>query len=304
MSPIKSTSSEIQIFLDSLRPSLTLFTQNDPLRLAGATAFFTTFALPPIVFILARLFGFLIGQRNMGKGLMERISFTLGEEGAGQVRQVLMSIRGFSNEWYVTVFGFIFLLFVATSLFSVIKSSMNQLWQVRVKEKPGILFIVSSRLRSFAVIMLAGLLFLIDLLFESLEVIAGNYIGMIWKEGEMYFTGLISTFVSIIVVSCWFILLFRFVADARPSWKAAIVGGLLTGVLFAAGRLLLRTLLVNSNISSMYGVSGSFVLVLLFVFYSSFILYYGACFVAVYSAKKDWAIKLTDKAYSYRISKI
>ena len=152
----------------SLRHSLKLLGKNDPMRMAGATAFFTTFALPPIVFILSQLFGFFLGRSNMGRELIEKISNTLGKDGAEQVRQVVRSIHGFSNSWYVLVFGFIFLVFVATTLFGEIKNSLNQLWQISVKENPGLLFELSARVRSFAVILLTGLLFLADLFSRKL----------------------------------------------------------------------------------------------------------------------------------------
>ena len=104
---------EVSLLFISLRHSLKLLGKNDPMRMAGATAFFTTFALPPIVFILSQLFGFFLGRSNMGRELIEKISNTLGKDGAEQVRQVVRSIHGFSNSWYVLVFGFIFLVFVA-----------------------------------------------------------------------------------------------------------------------------------------------------------------------------------------------
>ncbi|RZJ79954.1 MAG: hypothetical protein EOO20_26410 [Chryseobacterium sp.] len=86
-------------------------------------------------------------------------------------------------------------------------------------------------------------------------------------------------------------ILFRFLADGRPTWKASVLGGLLTGILFTAGRFILRSLLVEGNVGKLYGASGSFVLVLLFVFYTSFIIYYGASFIAVYSIKQGWPIE-------------
>ena len=272
--------------------------------MAGATAFFTTFALPPIVFIVAQLFGLFIGRGNMGKRLIENISDTIGKEGAGQVRQVIKNIRGFSNSWYVLVFGFLFLVFVATTLFSVIKNSLNQVWQISVKERPGFLFLLGIRARSFAVILLVGILFFASLLFESLKLITAEYANGIWRGSGIYFKNVLGNIASVIIVAAWFILLFRFLADGRPSWKASFTGGLLTGILFIAGRLVLRFLLVGSNIGPLYGTSGSFVLVLLFVFYSSFILYYGACFIAVYSEKKQWPIIPVSKAYNYRIEEV
>jgi len=117
----RSLRRELLAVMKSLRDAVSLFRKNDPLRMAAATAFFCTFALPPIIFILAQLFGLFIDRQIIGRGLLERISNILGTEGAGQVRQVIRSIRGFSNTWYVIVFGFIFLVFVATTLFTVIK---------------------------------------------------------------------------------------------------------------------------------------------------------------------------------------
>jgi len=304
MTENKSKGSELSLFFISLRKSLALLRKNDPMRMAGATAFFTTFALPPIVFILSQLFGLFIGRGNMGHGLIENISNTLGKEGAEQVRQVVRSISGFSDSWYVIVFGFLFLIFVATTLFTEIKNSLNQLWKISVKERPGLLFELSARAKSFAVILLTGILFFADLFLESFEIIAGNYIDEIWPWGSLYFKSATQQIASVIIVAAWFGFIFRFLADGRPTWKASLIGGLLTGILFIAGKLLLRFLLVGSNIGDLYGAAGSFVLVLLFVFYSSFILYYGASFIAVYSEMKQWQIMAGGNAYKYRIQKI
>ena len=274
------------------------------MRMAGATAFFTTFALPPIVFILSQLFGLFIGRGKMGRELIENISNTLGKEGGEQVRQVVRSIRGFDDSWYVIVFGFIFLVFVATTLFSQIKNSLDQLWQIKVREHPGFLFVLSGRAKSFAVILLVGILFFASIFLESFEVIAGSYIDEIWPPGSRFLKSAVQNIASVVIIAAWFIFLFRFLADGRPTWKASVIGGLLTGILFIAGKLLLRFLLVGSNIGELYGAAGAFVLLLLFVFYSSFILYYGACFISVYSELKQWPIMPGGNAYKYKIQKM
>ena len=304
MTENKTKANELSLLLTSLRQSLALLGKNDPMRMAGATAFFTTFALPPIVFILSQLFGLFVGRGNMGRGLIENISNTVGKEGADQVRQVVRSIRGFDDSWYVIVLGFIFLAFVSTTLFTQIKNSLDQLWQISVKEHPGFLFILSGRVKSLAVILLVGILFFANIFLESLEVIAGNYLVEIWPSGSRFLKSAVQNIASVIIVAAWFIFLFRFLADGRPTWKASVVGGLVTGILFIAGKLLLRFLLVSSNIGDLYGAAGSFVLVLLFVFYSSFILYYGACFIAVYSEKKRWPIIPGGNAYKYKIQRM
>ena len=287
--PVKQ--SAIPLFFSCLVPSFRLLKKNDPLRLAGATAFFTTFALPPIVFLLAQLFGLFFTPRMVGRGLIENLGNSLGTEGAQQVREVIRSIRGFDDSWYVIVFGFLFLFFVATTLFIVIKNSLNQLWQVNKKKHHGFVGDIFTRLRSFAVILLVGLLFFANLFFKSVESMGGKYFEEMLKGSSFYFSLIFGELSSIIIVAAWFIILFRFLADGKPAWKAAIIGGILTGILFTAGRFVLRGLLIEGNIGQLYGASGSFVLVLLFVFYTSFIIYYGACFIAVYSEKQGWRLE-------------
>jgi membrane protein len=301
MKNTQSNPGALAAFFQSLRPSIAELRKNDPLRMAGATAFFTAFALPPILFILIQLFGLFLDRKELGKQFLIGISNTLGKGGSAQVRQVLRSIGGFSEHWYVIIIGFLFLIFVATTLFSVIKNSFNQIWQIGIEERPGWRFVLRTRLRSLAVIILAGLLFLADLLGDSLEVITGDYIETIWKGFGGYFRTIIHEGVGILVVILWFIVLFRFLADGRPAWSAAILGGVLTGILFTAGKLVLQFLLVESGIGKIYGASGSVILVLLFVFYSALILYYGASFIYIYSGKRELAIVPTNKAFPYRI---
>ena len=123
----------------------------------------------------------------MGRGLIERLTNTIGEDGANQVRQVLRSIRGFGDNWLVVIVGLLFLIFVATTLFSVIKNSLNQIWQISVKEKPGWRFQLRLRLRSIAVIIVAGLLFMTDMMIEVAEIFVGDMIDKVWIGGGVYF---------------------------------------------------------------------------------------------------------------------
>ena len=281
---------ELHIFAGSLWPALKLLRSNDPLRLAGATAFFTTFALPPIIFILAQLFGLLTGPRMIGRGLLDSLGKSLGEQGAQQIREVIRSISGFSESYYVIIPGFIFLMFVSTTLFAVIRHSFEQIWQIGGKAKRSFAAGLSSRLKSFAVILLVGILFFAELLLRSIETLSGVYVEKIFG-GSIYFRIVFSELAAALIVSTWFIILFRFLTHGRPRWKASIIGGLLTGILFIGGRVILKALLVKGNVGMLYGPSGSLVLVLLFVFYTSFILYFGACFIKVYSDRKGWPME-------------
>jgi membrane protein len=277
---------------------------NDPLRMAGATAFFTTFALPPIMIILVQLFSIFFNRRMVNSELIAVVSDTLGKEVATQIRLTTRGFRGLTDNLFLTTLGFLFLLFVGTTLFAVIKNTFNDIWNVRVKEKPGVLFRLGMRARSLAVILITGFLFLVGVFMESFEQLAGSNMDKIWPGGGNFFKGAADEIVGIVIVTAWFILLFRYLADARPSWGAAFSGGLLTGLLFSGGKVLLSYLFTHSNILKIYGASGSFVLILLFVFYSSFILYYGACFIRVYSELLRKPITPLTQAFRYRLEEI
>lgn len=277
----------------------------DPLRMAGATAFFTTFALPPIFIILFQLLTVFLNKNIAGAEIMDMLSGTFGRESAVQIRQTTRGFRTLAQNWYISAGGFLFLLFVATTLFTVIKNTLNDIWNIKVKEKPGFLFNLWLRARSLGVIVIMGLLFLASIFLDSFEVLAGNNMEEIWPGRGIIFKGALNEIVEIIIVTSWFVILFRYLADGRPCWKAAIAGGFLTAILFSGGQALLSLLIVKSNIGPIYGASASIVLVLLFVFYSSFILYFGASFIKVYSdVMRKPIVPVNEKAYRYRLQKI
>ena len=287
-------------FWKLLRKAFIEMRRKDPLRMAGATAFFTTFALPPILIILFQLLSLFLNRKMLGGELRELLTNTFGPDSADQIRQTARGFRQLASNGWIAAGGFLFLLFVATTLFSVIKNTLNDLWNIAVKEKPGIRFRILLRARSLAVILLTGVLFLAGIVVDSIEILGGNYLDKIWPGGGLYFRSILNETVSAVICTIWFTVLFRYIADARPTWRTAIVGGTLTGILFTAGKLLLSTLMRNSQVDNIYGASGSIVLLLLFVFYSSFILYYGASFLNVYADAIRQPLQVVDKAYRYR----
>lgn len=287
-----------------LRRSFVELRNNDPLRLAGATAFFTSFALPPILIILIQIFSLFVNRRLVGTEMIQVLKDTFGEEGASQIRVTTRGFRTIATNWYTAAGGFLFLIFVATTLFMVIKNSLNDIWMIRVKKRPGFIFYLKTRGRSMVVILFAGLLFLASLFLDGIQVLAGSYMEKLLFGASDFLMLLFGKITGVIVVAAWFILLFRYLADARPPWKVAILGGCLTGVLFTLGKALLSYLIVRSNVSSIYGASGSLVLLLLFVFYSSFILYYGASFIKVYAEVKGKPLMPDAHAFQYELQEL
>ena len=277
--------------------------RNDPLRMAAATAFFTTFALPPILIIIVRLFGVFVDRRIFISGLFKNLESILDTSSVIQVREILTHFRSLNLEWYVALCVFVFLLFVATTLFNVIRNSLDQIWKIGMKDHPGIVIVLKLRLRGIIIIILAGVLFVVVLFTEGMRALLGNYLESLIPAGR-YLNSAANEIFSVIVVTIWFTVLFRMLTNGRPDWKNALAGGFLTGSLFTLGKYAVRFLLSISNIGIVYGASGSIVLILLFVFYSSFIFYYGACFIKTLSIYRESPIIPLKGAFNYEIQEI
>jgi membrane protein len=279
------------------------FRKNDPLRMAGATAFFTTFALPAVLIILIQVFGLVLTPRFMTRQLFTNLGEVVGKNTAGELHKTLFNVRHLFRNWYEAFAGFLFLIFVATTLLNVIKDSLNQLWNIRPVPHLGIRTSLLNRLKAFGVILIAGVLFLVVLLAEGgIDMIQNNNYRLL-KSGILN-TSLIRQLIAFLLVTIWFSLLFKFLPDGRPSWKTVLAGALFTGFLFSVGKLLLQWLLRYSSMQTIYGASTSTVLMLLFVFYSSFIFYYGACFTKVLAELNKKPIQPSRHAEKYEWSQV
>lgn len=280
-----------------MRRAFSVLKANDPLRMAAATAFFTTFALPPILIIFTQFFRIFVDPTELSSELIDWLGHILGTKSAQQLANTLDAVSGLSHEWYVTVFGFIFLMFVATTLFDVIKNSLGQIWEIRIRPHSGLVFRLKYRIRSLMVIFIAGILFFAGLFLEGLQAILGDYIDELWGGGGILLNGLVNELIFVFFVSIWFACLFRFLTVGRPKWKIAMAGGCFTAILFTIGKWVLGFLLIQSNVGLLYGASGSTVLIMLFVFYSALIFYYGGCFVKVLSEVYDKPIRPVKEAF-------
>jgi membrane protein len=148
--------------------------------MAAATAFFATFALAPILIILIQILGLILNPQSISDHLFGHLAEIVGNESVVQIRQTLEGFKKLASKWYITIGGFIFLIFVATTLFAVIRNSLNQLWGIRPHNKRAFNVRLLDRLKAFAVIMISGILFLGVLLGEGLLALMNDYIREPW----------------------------------------------------------------------------------------------------------------------------
>ncbi len=263
--------------------------------MAGATAFFTSFSLPFILIILIQLFGLVLNPGALSRHLFGSLSQVVGKPGEQAIRDTLRGFQRLATNGWIAIGGFIFLLFVVTTLFKVIKDSINQLWAVApTGEKLADTLL--PRLRSVLLILLMGVLFLVDMAGEgTLAILRHSITGLGPAAGSVIFYFL-QQMISFVIITGWIISLFLYLPDGRFSFRVTLGGGILTGALFTVGKVFLGWLLVSSNIERVYGTSGAFVIVLLFVFYIALILYFGASFTAALAEYRKESVRPSGNA--------
>jgi membrane protein len=265
---IKNKNWKMVVFVwQIIRAAYQLFRQNDPLRMAAATSFFVSFALPPILYILIVLLGWLGDPKTIGHDLFQQLSVGLNKNISSQLRDIVKNIRHLPLSFGMRMGVFAFLLFIATTLFEIVKNSINQLWKIKLKKQQGLGILLVDRIRSVGIILMAGILFSIVLLGD-----AGGWLLPLHVNAFLY------RLIMLLAVTVWFFLLLRYLAYARPHAKMAWSAASFTSLLFMTGQLVLHRLLNYDDMQVIYGSSTSLALLLLFVFYSSLIFYFGACF--------------------------
>lgn len=282
-----------------MQSALGNFKQNDPLRIAASTAFFATFAIPAILVVLLQIFGIFINRRKFGGNIIEKLSQLVGENSATEIAHILRNMYQLSEIWYITLLIFLFLIFVSTTLFIIIRNTINQLWSIRVKDHLGFYFHAKQRAKSLGIISVGGFLMFFVFILEAIRIFLEKRFGYVPS-----LTGFLNELIFFVITSIWFTIAYRFIANARPAWKAILLASAFTGILFTIGKVIMRSLLINSNINQIYGTSGAILLVMLFVFYSSLIFYYGACLVNSISESIEKPILTSTKAYKFRFEEV
>lgn len=284
---------------NAMKLALHNFKDNDPLRIAASTAFFATFAIPAILVVILRIFGLFINRRSLGTNIFEKLTQLVGKESSAEIGSILKNLYSIGDTWYVTIAIFLFLIFVSTTLFIIIRNSINQLWSIRMRENLGLKFQLKQRTKSLGIISIGGFLMIVVFVLETVRLFLEKKFDYIITLG-----GFLNELIFFLITSIWFAIAYRFIANARPAWKAVILASAFTGILFTIGKVIMRSLLVNSNIDQIYGTSGAILLVMLFVFYSSLIFYYGASLVNAISQIIKKPILASTKAYKFRFEEV
>jgi membrane protein len=287
-----------------LKKSIKEYKKDDPVKLAGSTAYFTIFAIAPIFIIITAILGFFVKEEVITEKIYEELNQLIGTQGTEFVKPVVENFQDTERNIVGTIIGILVFLFASTTFFIILQNSLNYIWRIKAKPKNNLLKALKNRLLSFGLILSIGFILLVLLIIDAGLAFFSDFLTNYIDEYALYFLKPLNYVVSFGVLVLIFALIYRFLPDAYIRWRVTWVGAIITAVLFSAGKYLIGIVLGASDVGLLFGAAGSAVIFILWVFYSSLILYFGAEVTKQYATHYNYHIRPKDYAVKFEISEI
>ena len=258
-----------------LRQSFSQWLSDKCPRMGAALAFYSALSLGPLLIIIIAIGGLFWTKDMLSQHLIDEIGDLMGKDSADMITMVIAHSRQQKEGIIASVIGMVVLFIGASGVFGELQDALNTIWQIPPKASEPFYRAIKDRFFSFAMVMGTGFLLLISLAITTVLNIADKYIGTrvsILSDIMTTLNGIISFAVSVVL----FALIFKTIPDIRIKWRDVWGGAVITALLFAIGKYLIGLYLGHSAIGSTYGAAGSFVVFLVWIYYSAQILYFGA----------------------------
>ena len=271
----------VRLFGDALQA----WWDDDALRLGASLAYYTLFAIAPILLVATAIAGMVFGAEAVRGEIVGQLDQLIGTDGARAVQGLLEGASQRRAGILATVLGSLTFVVAATGAFLELQGALNAIW--RVKPRPGVNVraFLMDRLRSFGLVVAIGFLLLVSLAVTAALAALGGWLARLSPHVPLMWSG-VNVLVSVVVATALFALLYRFLPDVRLNWRDVTTGAFVTAILFTIGQQLIGLYLGQSSVTSTYGAAGSVMVLLLWVYYSCQILLLGAEFTRVYAARR------------------
>lgn len=271
--------------------SVTGFSNDNVSNLSGSLAYATIFSLAPFFVVLLAILGWFLGREAVEGEVFETLRQYVGANAASFLENIIANAAVSGKSKLAAIIGIGTLIFGATTVFAQIQQSINTIWGIKPKPKKGWLKMILNRLLSFSMIISLGFLLLVFFGVNALIDGFSERLKLWYPDVTVVLIYAINILLSFIVISIIFGAVFKFLPDAKIRWKDVMIGAMTTSLLFMIGRFVIGIYISNSNIDSTFGAAASFVIMLVWIYYSSLILYFGAEFT------KSWAVEYGANIY-------
>jgi membrane protein len=266
---------ELKSLWGLLRQTVLECNRHESTRLGASLAFYTVLSLAPLVILAIAVAGLVVGSTVAQEQVLLQFQELLGPSGATAVRSMVAHAQNVRATSIASALGLITLLFGASQIFSELQSALNKIWEVDVFRTGAILALVRQRFFSFGLVLAIGLLLLVSLLLSAALAAAGKFMSGALPLPEWTLHAF-DFLLSVAGTSALFALIFQYIPDAPTDWRDSWIGGLFTAGLFSLGKFLIGLYLGKAGIGWAYGEAGSLVVVVVWVYYSSQIFFFGA----------------------------
>lgn len=276
-----------------LKTTYTQWSADEASQLAAALAFYTTISIAPLLVLVIAIVGLFLGEQAAQGQLQSQLRNLMGEQAAQFTETAIASTDRPAAGSIASLLSLGVLLWGSTNVFTQLQNSLNAIWNVAPKPGRGVMGLVRDRLLSFGLVLGIGFLLLVSLILSAaLSAITSSFSQ--WLPGIPWLWQLLNYVVSLAVTALLFALIFKVLPDIKNAWKDVWIGGLITALLFTIGQFALSLYLGNQG--SAYGVAGSVVVFLLWVYYSAQILFFGAEFTQVYATQYGQGVQPATNA--------
>lgn len=268
-----------------LKQAFTGFSNDRVLKMSGSLAYSTIFSIAPLIILVIFLADIFYGRNAIEGTIYGQIRDYVGSDAAAQIQSMIRNASLSGKSRGAIVLGVITLLLGATSVFGEIQDSINIIWGLKPKPKKGWVKLLLNRLWSFSVIGSFGFILLVSLVVNAVIEALMNQLQRLFPSITVVLVYIVNQLVILGVTTLLFGVIFKVLPDARIKWRDVLAGAFATSVLFMLGKFVITFYINHSSVGTAYGAAGSLVVILLWVYYSSAILYFGAEFTKAYAAK-------------------
>ena len=260
-------------------------------QLGAALAYYTVFSLAPLVLLLLAIVGFIFHNDPAGAWgkMTEQMSYFLDKNAIDVVQGIAQKASQPNKSFLATIIGILLALFGASGVFGQLQDALNTIWGVKAKPGAGIAGFIRSRFLSFTMVAGVCFLLLVSLVLESVLKSFSHYVQAMFPGGIVIALVVYSIF-DLAVVVLLFASIFKFLPDVKIQWRDVWIGAVMTAIFFAIGKWALGLYLGSGTAASAYGAASSLITLLLWIYYSSQILLFGAEFTQVYAARTSRAL--------------
>lgn len=272
------------------------FADDKVTKKCASLAYYTVFSLGPLLIVIIVVASIFFGREAVEGSIYSQLESFLGENTALTLQEVIKNASLSGKQSFAAVVGVVTLLIGATTVFADMQDSINSIWGLKAKPKAGIMKLIKDRLLSFGVIGALAFLLLVSLTVSIVVEALSKQIQTLLPDMAVVILYVINILSTLVIISALFAIIFKILPDAKIKIKDVLPGAIATAVLFMLGKLAISFYISKSNVGSTYGAAGSIVILLLWIYYSTFILYFGAEFTKAFAMEFGHPIRPNDYA--------